>query len=196
MGGAGSGNWYRWDKKTTTDELKQIDIRYMKKHGLLKPNTRGSLSWTSRGEPSGDIRYTCYQNELQLHYRYRENGNDWKPVEQRIFLDRTPCNYGGSRPWFLCPRCNKRVAVLYGYNALFLCRHCYKLPYESQELDKISRLMAQKHKLGERLFAYYENGEGWGKKKGMHWRTFERHYRRYKALEQAYLVGIAKRFNY
>jgi len=194
MGGTGSGNWYRWDNKTTTEEVKRIDVRYMRKKGLLKPNTRGSLSWTCGGKPSGDIRYTCYQHELQLHYRYRQHGGDWQPVEQRIPLERTPCNYGGERPWFLCSRCNKRIAVLYGADVLFLCRHCYQLPYASQNQGYMDKLIDQKHKLGERIFEVYECGEGWGKKKGMHWSAFNRLHSKYKALEQAWCMGIATRF--
>ena len=30
MGGPGSGDYYRWIKRTTKEELKRIDIRYMK----------------------------------------------------------------------------------------------------------------------------------------------------------------------
>lgn len=194
MGGKGSGNWCRWSKKTTTDEVKRIDIRYMRRQDLLKPNTRGSLSWTCGGEPSGNIRYTCYQHELHLHYRYRKNGDNWQPIEQQITIEHTPCHYGGDRPWFRCPHCHKRVAILYCAGRLFLCRHCYQLPYESQQVDKISRLIAQKHKLGERIFEHYEYGDGRGKKKGMHWRTFEQHHRRYRELEQIYLSGMAQRF--
>ena len=33
----GSGNWHRWDKKTTTEEVHRVDIRYMYKQGLLRP---------------------------------------------------------------------------------------------------------------------------------------------------------------
>lgn len=44
MGGIGSGNWYRWDKRTTIEETKRIDIRYMRQQGLLKPGWSGSLS--------------------------------------------------------------------------------------------------------------------------------------------------------
>jgi Transposase DDE domain len=34
-------------------------------------------------------------------------------------LEWTPCNYGGARPWFLCPMdgCRRRVAVLYAGDA-------------------------------------------------------------------------------
>ena len=192
MGGTGSGGWCRWNKQTTTEEVKRIDIRYMKKQGLLQPNTAGSLSWKCGDEPSGDIRYSCYQHELQLHYRYREYGGDWQSVEQRIPFDRTHCHYGGERLWFLCPRCNKRVGLLYGADVLFLCRHCYKLPYTSQNQGYTDRVIGQKHKLGRQIFEHYDNGYGWGKKKGMHWKTFDRLNAKYQHLEQQWCNVMAR----
>ncbi len=37
-------------------------------------------------------------------------------VEGVAHLEWTPCNFGGERPWFVCPGkgCAKRVAILYG----------------------------------------------------------------------------------
>jgi hypothetical protein len=174
MGGQGSGNHYRWNKKTTTDEVRRIDIRYMKKIGSLKANHTGSLSWACGGEPTGNIRYTCYRDRLQLNYSFRQHGGEWQPIEQLIPFDRTPCNYGGERLWFLCPCCDRRVGVLYGEDVLFLCRHCYQLPYASQQEGHMNSVISQKHKLGARIFEHYECGEGYGKKKGIHWKTFNR----------------------
>ena len=37
MGGEGSGNWYRFDKKTTIAECHSVDVRYLHREGLLKP---------------------------------------------------------------------------------------------------------------------------------------------------------------
>lgn len=48
----------------------------------------------------------------------------------------------------------------------------------------MDNLVEQKDKLGERIFEYYEGGDGWGKKKGMHWKTYNRLYVRYQLLEQ------------
>jgi len=195
MGGPGSGNWYRWDKKTTLDEVKRIDIRYMRNEGLLKPGYTGSLRWTSRGKSTGSIQFACQQDYLQLNYRYKTGVDDWTPVEEFVCFDRTPCNYGGERLWFLCPCCNRRVALLCLYRARFLCRHCHKLPYSSQQESPIDRAIEQKHKLGVRIFDDYEHGEGWRKKKGMHQSTFDRLHKRYKHYEQSMVDGIAARFN-
>ena len=184
MGGLGSGNWCRWDKKTTTDEVKRIDIRFMKKKGALKQNTTGTMHWSARGQPSGSIRYTCYADYLCIDFKYRTRSDEWQSVLQRILFDRTSCHFGGERLWFLCPSCSKRVGVLYGVYKLFSCRHCYQLPYSSQNSGYIDNLIEQKDKLGERIFRHYECGEGWGKKKGMHWKTFKRLHNRYVDYEK------------
>ena len=184
MGGVGSGTWYRWDKRSTIEETKRVDIRYMRRSGLLKPGYRGSLSWSRGGKPTGNINFICLQDYLQLHFRYRfGNEGDWQSVEQKITFDRTPCHYGGERLWFLCPQCARRVVVLCSDGPLFLCRQCYQLPYRSQNEGKLDRLITRKHELGERIFEVYEYGEGWGKKKGMHWKTFNRLLTEYQQLE-------------
>ena len=184
MGGIGSGRSYRWKTRATTEEFNKIDIRYMRKAGLLGPNYTGTLSWSCRGEPSGSINYLCYQGRLELSYSYREGTDEWQQITQLIPLDRTPCNYGGERLWFLCPNCKKRVAILYSASKLFLCRHCYQIPYSSQNGGFLDKLINQQCKLGKRIFEYYEYGEGYGKKKGLHWKTFNRLHEKYQRLNR------------
>ena len=46
-------------------------------------------------------------------------------------------------------------------------------------------MINQKHKLGARIFEHYEFGEGYGKIKGMHWKTFNRLRTRYWQCESA-----------
>ena len=120
MGGKGSGTWCRWNTKTTVEDTKRINIVYMHQQGLLKHGLMGRLRWTRNGKPNGDIQFHCHNDYLLLNYRYREHRKEWQPVTQQIALERTPCNYGGSRPWFLCPRCNRRIAILCSGGELFL----------------------------------------------------------------------------
>jgi hypothetical protein len=56
MGGVGSGNWYRFGKKTTTDECQSIDIRYLDRNELLTPGYWFSLRWSRAGRETGSIR--------------------------------------------------------------------------------------------------------------------------------------------
>jgi hypothetical protein len=131
MGGSGSGGWYRWNKKELTMEQKRIDIRWMRKQNYLWSGYSGSLSWSRRGGNTGSIGFRMEEDRMVLNYRHRPRGDEWEDIEQIISLSQTLCNYGGYREWFLCPRCGKRVAILYGAGKYFFCRHCYKLTYES-----------------------------------------------------------------
>jgi hypothetical protein len=72
-------------------------------------------------------------NSLEWRLDMVERG----PKNQRSFIQlvRTTCNYGGSREWFLCPFCSKRVGILYVDKDDFKCRHCLKLSYWSQQLS-------------------------------------------------------------
>jgi len=192
MGGYGSGNHGRG---VTTEAVNRIDIRYMRKQGWLKPGYYGTLRWSCGGRPTGSIGYKCRENCLQLNFTSKGNNGESESIEQVIYFDRTPCNYGGERLWFLCPRCSTRVGILYGYGTLFLCRHCYRLPYSTQIKGDMDRIIGQKHALGERIFEDYRNGDGSIKKKGMHQKTFDRLYKRYEALSNTWMFGLSRRLD-
>jgi len=195
MGGYGSGSWYRWNKKTTTESQHRIDIRWMKKHGRLKDDTYGCLSWTFRGQQSGSIRYIMRKDVMILNYRVRENGEDCKQVREEVSLDRTPCYYGGKRIWFLCPNCNRRVAVLYGAGRYFLCRHCSGLTYHSQQQPPHFRLMEKAQAIKKRL-----GGDGDlslplpPKPKHMHAKTYRRLCSEYEAASASCYNLAAQKF--
>jgi hypothetical protein len=128
MGGLGSGMWYRWNTRTTLDEVKRLDVRWLHRQGYLDRWPRW-VTW-SRGErQTGSVSVRLIDGCLVVEYRCRWRGTDtWEDIRQVITLDWTPCHYGGKRPWFRCPGCQRRVALLCGYDRLFLCRHCYRLP--------------------------------------------------------------------
>ncbi len=174
MGGSGSGDWYRWDSKTTTEGQYKIDIRWMKKQRYLHPGTAGILSWPYRGEESGSIGFRLETDRLVLNYRNRQNGGEWENIEDEIFFTWTPCNYGGNRQWFLCPGCNRRVAVVYG-GKYYRCRHCYSLTYSSQQESRPDRLMRKARKIRALLGASNNLMEPiLFKPKNMHQKTFDR----------------------
>jgi len=175
MGGLGSGRWYRWDKKTTEEEEPRIDVRYLRKEGLLKSKGIGTLTWSCRGQETGSIKFRVEPERIVLIYCARSDGGDWQSIEEPVRFDRTPCHYGGERLWFLCPDCKHRVAVLYGAGIRFLCRTCSKLPYGSQNETLQDRMIRKSQKIRRRLGASESLFEPiWQRPKGMHRKTFQR----------------------
>ena len=81
----------------------------------------------------------------------------------------TPCNFGGERPWFVCPGegCGRRVAILYGPGPWrMLCRHCRGLDYASQRTGVLGRAKMRVEKARSRL------PPSGTRPKGMHRATF------------------------
>lgn len=197
MGGWGSGR-YGYRTARTTEAAKRVDIRYIRKQGWLYDGRTGLLSWTCRGEPSGTVGYHIYGDTFILDYKVQENGGAWEAIKLPVALSSTPCRYGGKRYYFLCPglNCGRRCEVLYSADKYFVCRKCAGLIYDSQKGSKLDQIIEAKHKLGKRIFENYEHGEGWGKKKGMHWKTFHLLHAKYQALENAWAYGVADRFGW
>jgi len=110
-----------------------------------------------------------------------------------VGLEWTPCNFGGERPWFVCPgvRCGRRVAILYGPGKYFLCRHCYDLRYESQREDKKDRALRRAQKITQRLGGSANMTEPFPEKpKGMHHDTYMRLCWKHHEAEMEYLAGM------
>jgi hypothetical protein len=198
MGGVGSGNWYRFDKKTTTGECHSLDVRYLHREGLLRPGRWFSLRWSRVERETGSIRGVVDGTEpperVMLTYRHRSGlGGEWEDVQEPISLKWTACNFGRERPWFVCPGagCGRRVAILYGLGRYFLCRHCYDLVYESQREDKMHRALRRAQKIREGLGGSANMIEPFPEKpKGMHWSTYERLFWEHHEAEMKQLIGM------
>jgi hypothetical protein len=140
----------------------RLDVRFFHKNNYLRPGLSFSWQWTRGGEPSGNININVENDCLILCYCLTRNDKSEK-IEERVSLSWTRCNYGGERPWFRCPGCGRRVAVLILGGKLFLCRHCYRLKYCSQLERDMDRANSKIQKLKDRL-----------NRKGLHQKTRER----------------------
>ncbi|NTV27528.1 MAG: hypothetical protein HGA93_02445 [Methanothrix sp.] len=109
-------------------------------------------------------------------YTIPRDGQQHEDVEIKVPLPWSSCNYGGKRPWFICPGkdCGRQVAKLYLAGKYFLCRHCHDLAYSSQREGKEFRLMNRAQKICQRLGANNcDDPLISPKPKGMHWKTYE-----------------------
>ena len=121
-----------------------------------------NLYWSRGREPAGSIGVKVEGNSLVLTYCYTYCGES-QDVKERVYLDYTRCNYGGRRPWFLCPGCGRRVGILVLGGKLFACPHCYRLKYWCQLETKLDTANRKIQKLKNRL-----------NRKGLHQRTRDR----------------------
>lgn len=195
MGGIGSGRRDGGGKSTTSD-MRPLDIRRLQRDGLLITGRAFGWHWTVNGEEVASIQMRTEVDRVILNYRSRSNGGEWQPVEYPVRLGWTACTLGGRRAWFLCPAqgCGRRVAILFG-GSIFACRHCHKLAYECQREPDDDRALRRADTIRRRLGwrAGIANPTG-SKPKGMHWRTFYQQMAEYHAFVHVSLAGTARRF--
>ena len=176
MGGSGSGRRWRYGAKDTTEGYQSIDVRWLKREGMLSPRANRRITWSRHGDVIASINVRVEPGRVILTYRHRSGGDEWKDESYPVCLTTTPCHMGGERHWFLCPArgCGRRVAVLYG-GGIFACRKCHRLAYPSQREDAGDRAARRAHRIRDRMGwpGGVLEGSGWGKPKGMHRRTYE-----------------------
>ena len=194
MGGRGSGRPSGFGGKRDTSSSMPLDIRKITSKGLLVPGNSFSWQWLVCKREVASINIQVDLQSVMLSYRVKSAD---ELVEQRVQTQTSPCNLGGQRHWFTCPRCSKRVAVLYAPGRYFACRQCGGLGYATQKEDAGDRASTKANKLRKRLGwpAGIAHGDG-GKPKGMHWETFWQLKSRHDALVQVSLYDISRKLGF
>lgn len=157
--GAGRPGW-----RVKAEHCLRLDVRELARRKLLGGCTF-SWRWTNSAtdEEVGVVSVSTYPGQVQLSYAVNGMGK-----AEQITLVTTECNFGGSRPWFLCPRCSRRVGVLFMRSGRFVCRRCAGVAYASQSEDVMGRAWRRQGKIECRL------GPHWARPKAMHRRTHQR----------------------
>ena len=194
MGGRGSGRRPSYCGKDATEDSTPLDIRKLQRAGVLAPGRYASWQWTVNDRVVATIRVSGGAGSVTLSHSHSPRGQPAEVVNQTVWLETTPCALGGSRRWFTCPSCGKRVAVIYGAGRLFGCRKCKGLAYTSQGEADDDRAARRADRLRKRLGWQpgILNGPGL-KPKGMHHSTYTRLLAQHDLFVGLSLAGMAKK---
>ena len=195
MGGRGSGRQasfgFMADK---CHEFKSIDIAWLRRRKMLQKSHCSTITWSVRGEQTGSIGVARLPGGIQLNYRQRSHGEEWRDVADFIPVVETTTNFGGHRQWFQCPSCHSRCRIIYG-GALFRCRRCHRLKYDTQYEPPFARAATRAFKIRERVGGHGGIDNPFPPKpKGMHRKTYERLQAQEERMQEAWAVGIARKF--
>lgn len=152
MGGILSGRRTQSPKSVTSSAL-QIDINILNRKGALSEGKSGFVEITTSLR-SCHFHFKVSESEITFTYEASHENEQLQRYEYEVPITWTQCNYGGSRPWFCCPKCDRRCGILYiGKISLhFLCRNCQRLCYQSQLENElgiiVQRINYYKKRLG------------------------------------------------
>lgn len=127
------------------DHLKQLQIWWLKRHGLLSGWRTTTLVWTNNWDNHKNtigFQADTASGYMRLHYTQTSWDGNKESLDYKIPLTTSACNFGGVRYWFICPfstggkYCGRRVGVLYLADKYFACRYCNDLTYRSRNKSK------------------------------------------------------------
>ena len=150
MGGLGSGRPEGFGRKTV-ESYRTIDVNQFNRAGCLSPGWTGGWRWQRDGSTVASIVLQAGHGQLTLVYRMRINGGYWKDVNEAIRIVDSPCRFGGKRPYFVCPACQRRVVKLHIVSGYFRCRDCCSLVHTSQSEAPWYRAIRRANKIRVRL---------------------------------------------
>lgn len=151
-----------------TSHYLRLDVRDLHRRGSLTPGTSYGWTWTRDGKQVGSVGVRIESHAVHLDY-----ARDGKTEHVELRLQRTSCQYGGNRPWFTCPRCGRRMAIIFLANDP-ACRKCLRLRYPSQSNDPIGRSWVRTYKVMRRLGQGQDLHDVPRRPKGMRTRTYDR----------------------
>lgn len=109
-------------------QFPSLDIRALAKGRWLYPYSKCEWVWRSReGILTGGISLFALKDSIVLSYRQGQQS-----ISDKVQILYSAGAKGEKRPWFECPGCYRRVALLYKFSRGFRCRRCWGLKYESQ----------------------------------------------------------------
>jgi hypothetical protein len=163
----------------TCESYRRLDVRELARGGLLTGSS--TITWSRSGRVTGTISVCGDGESITLAYVA-----DGEEIEERVRLSQTRVHFGGTRSWFLCPGCDRRVGVLYG-GSRFRCRHCHNLRYASQREPQSFRAIAKIQRVQLKLGGSADLSQPTPiRPRYMHHRTYQRLLREEAAALQAY----------
>ena len=124
MGGLGSGR-PSGSGRAKVEGCRSLDVNRLHREGCLPSDWSGIWQWTRDGERVAWINLRTEFDRLHLTYRVRIGGGDWEDIGESVRIVRVACQYGGVRPYFICPgivngrACGRRVPKAIWTRSLF-----------------------------------------------------------------------------
>lgn len=180
MGGFGSG---RQGGRPTVESALRLDIDALVRAEVIRSRTRvtGEMTFQFYGD---DLRISFetsvvnrWNNWIRLQYEMFDYWTgERRDIDDKVYLVASQPRFGGQRWWFLCPRENRRVRMLYlplgGHH--FRSRQAWRLAYASQRETAYDRAIRRSHKLCYRLGGDPSDDCYPEKPPRMRWATYDR----------------------
>jgi hypothetical protein len=176
------------------EAFRSIDVRWIQREGRLHAGKCFVFPWSRAGEPYGQAYVLVGDDVIFLVLvAPSDQGSKCSPVIGRMAITWTACHFGGRRPWFVCPHCGRRSAVIYIAGEYVAYRRCLGLAYASQQEPVRQRGLCKGRKIRDRLGGSTNMAVAFpDRPKGMHRTTYKRLHAAHDQAADRCMAGLSR----
>jgi hypothetical protein len=136
--------------RATWDDVATLDADHMASWGAFA-GYAGPITFDDTEPAKLHVEHDAERDTFAAFYVWRGNDDEAAPIRSTVRLERRPCRFGGTRAYFICPRCARRTLRLAVLAGGLQCGVCGKLTWKSRRQCETARLVRRAGKLAQRL---------------------------------------------
>lgn len=133
-------------------DIAWLDADHMASWGAFQPGLNETIDFDDEHLAKLAFEMDADGNQFSVFYQWPGDRDSVpEPVRSKIYLDRRPCRFGGTRAYFVAPCCGRRTLRLAVLKGGLMCGQCGSVTWKSRREHRLFRLIRKANKLAVRL---------------------------------------------
>ncbi len=130
--------------------MSNLDADHLSNWGAFKGYS-GPIDFDNSEPGKLHAEHDAERDTFSAFYVWEGKGDDSGPIRSTVRLERRTCRFGGTRAFFICPRCARRTLRLAVLEGGLRCGACGEITWGSRRETQTRRLVRKANKLALRL---------------------------------------------
>jgi hypothetical protein len=140
--------------RATWEQVSALDADHIASWGAFA-GYAGPITFDDTEPAKLHVEHDADRDTFSAFYVWKGKEDEAGPIRSTVRLERRPCRFGGTRAYFICPRCTRRTLRLAVLAGGLCCGRCGKITWGSRRETETRRLVRKANKIALRLGIEY-----------------------------------------
>lgn len=136
--------------RATWEQVSALDADHIGSWGAFA-GYAGPITFDDTEPAKLHVEHDTERDTFSAFYVWKGREDEAGPIRSTVRLERRSCRFGGTRPYFICPRCTRRTLRLAVLAGGMTCGRCGKITWGSRRETETQRLVRKANKVARRL---------------------------------------------
>jgi hypothetical protein len=136
--------------RATWEQVSALDADHIASWGAFA-GYAGPITFDDTEPAKLHVEHDAERDTFAAFYVWKGKDDEAGPIRSTVRLERRPCRFGGTRAYFVCPRCARRTLRLAVLAGGLCCGTCGRITWGSRRETETRRLVRKANKVALRL---------------------------------------------